>query len=184
MRVSAPLKVSLGFLLLFCISGAATTVVPMSIERMTEVSSHVVEGVPLQTWSQWNPQHTQIWTYTKFQVQRVLKGPSGPLVVVKQLGGRVGTTIQKVAGVRHLLPSERTVLFLHPSDENDGTLVVTGLMQGNFSVRTAENGTDVVTNGIAEVSAYSLTTAQLSPYRGAKLRLEELETRVRKAARE
>jgi hypothetical protein len=181
MRVSTPLKVSLIPLLVFCMFAAATTVVPMSIERLTAASSHVVEGTSLQTWSQWNPQHTLIFTYTKFQVQRVLKGQAPPMVVVKQLGGTVGTTVQKVAGVRRLEPGERTVLFLRPGDENDGTLVITGLMQGNFSVRSTDDGTLVVTNGMPDVSAYSVSTGQVTAYRGNRLRLEELETRVRNA---
>jgi hypothetical protein len=181
MRVPTPLKLSLFLPLLLCLIANTTTVVPMSIERLTAASSHVVEGTPLETWSQWNPQHTLIFTYTKFQVQRVLKGQAPAMVVVKQLGGIVGTTVQKVAGVRRLNPGERTVLFLRPGDVNDGTLVITGLMQGNFSVRTAQDGTQMVTNGMPEVSAYSVSTGEVTPYRGNRLRLVELETRVQKA---
>jgi hypothetical protein len=182
MRVSTPLKILIPSLVAISILATATTVVPMSIERLTAASSHVVEGVALQTWSQWNPQHTLIHTYTKFQVQRVLKGQAPAVLMVKQLGGTVGTTVQKIAGVRHLRPGEQTVLFLRPGDELDGTLVITGLMQGNFAVRTAQNGALMATNGMPEVSAYSISTGEVTPYQGNRLRLQDLEARVRKAA--
>ena len=183
MRVSTPLKILIAFLLPSIIA-LATTVVPMSIERLTAASSHVVEGVPLETWSQWNPQHTMILTYTKFQVQRTLKGQAPPMVIVKQLGGRVGSTVQKVAGVRHLQPGEQSVLFLRPGDLNDGTLVISGLMQGNFSVHFAQNGTLIATNGMPDVHAYSVSTGQITGYQGNRVRLDELEARVRKAAQQ
>ena len=104
--------------------------------------------------------------------------------MVKQLGGIVGTTVQKVAGVRRLEPGERAVLFLRPGDVNDGTLVITGLMQGNFSVRTAQNGTQIVTNGMPDVSAYSVSTGEVTSYQGNHLRLDELESRVHKAVQQ
>ncbi len=182
MRVSACLRILLPLAFASSIVATATTVVPMSVERLTEASSHVVEGVALQNWSQWNPQHTMILTYTKFQVQRTLKGQAPAVVIVKQIGGKVGSTVQKVSGVRHLRTGERTVLFLRPGDERDGTLVITGLVQGNFAVRTAENGAEIVSNGMPEVNAYSVGSGQITPYRGNRMRLEELESRVKKAA--
>jgi hypothetical protein len=184
MRVSTPLKILTALLLPAAITALATTVLPMSIESLTAASSHVVEGVPMQTWSQWNPQHTMILTYSKFQVQRTLKGTAPPMLIVKQLGGRVGTTVQKVAGVRNLQPGEQTVLFLRPGDENDGTLVITGLMQGNFSVRFAQDGTLIATNGMPDVHAYSVSTGEITSYQGNRLRLDELEARVHKAAQQ
>lgn len=184
MRVSTPIKILGIFLLTLSIIAPATTVIPMSIERLTAASSHVVEGVPMQTWSQWNPQHTMILTYTKFQVQRSLKGQAPPMLIVKQLGGRVGATVQKVAGVRHLQPGQEVVLFLRPGEENDGTLVITGLMQGNFAVGVDQNGTLIANNGMPDVRAYSVGTGQITGYQGNRLRLADLEARVQKAARQ
>ena len=53
---------------------SATTVIPMSVEKLVSASSHVVEATAVQAWSEWNPQHSIIFTYTKFQVTRHLKG--------------------------------------------------------------------------------------------------------------
>ena len=53
---------------------SATTIVPVSVERLTRESSHIVEARASQSWSQWNSQHSLIFTYTRFQVARTLKG--------------------------------------------------------------------------------------------------------------
>ena len=173
----------LGFVVLAAIA-TATTVVPMSVERLTSISSHVVEGKAVQTWSAWDPSHAMILTYTKFQVQRALKGQPGGVVVVKQLGGRVGAMTQKVAGIHHWQPGEEALLFLRPGMARDGTLVVTGTIQGNFLVRVAEDGTRIASNGMPEVSAYSASTGAVSPFRGNRMALKDLESRVLKAVQQ
>ncbi len=82
--------------------------------------------------------------------------------MVRQIGGTVEGITQKVAGVRHWSPGEDAVLFLQPSPAADGTLVVTGLMQGNFLMRRTRAGHTYVS-------------------RGNIMRLEELESRIQKA---
>jgi hypothetical protein len=86
--------------------------------------------------------------------------------------------------VRYLAPGESTVLFLRPGDQSDGTLVITGLMQGNFPVSIAQDGTSMVTNGMPDVSAYSVSTGHVTAYRGTHVRLEELEKRVQTAVQQ
>src|ERR1700674_5765152 len=100
----------------------ATTIVPVSVERLTGESSHVVEGQASQSWSQWNPQHSLIFTYTRFQVARTLKGQAPATIVVKQPGGSAEGYTQKIAGVRHWRAGDQAVLFLRPSQDMDGTL--------------------------------------------------------------
>src|SRR6478752_6176987 len=113
---------------------SATTIVPVSVERLARESSHIVEAQASQSWSQWNPQHSLIFTYTRFQVARDLKGQAPTTIVVKQPGGSAEGYTQKVAGVRHWRSGDQAVLFLRPSQEMDGTLEITGLMQGNFLI--------------------------------------------------
>jgi hypothetical protein len=160
---------------------AATTIIPMSVEKLTESSSHVLEGAALSTWSQWDAQHNLIYTYTRFQVSGAWKGQAPSMVVVKQPGGTVGNTKERVYGVRYLRPGEHSVLFLRPSDERDGTLTVTGLVQGNFRVRISQ-GQEMVSNGVPEVSSYSVQNHGISSFTGNRMRLDELKTRVMKAA--
>jgi len=160
---------------------SATTVIPMSVEKLVGGSSHVVEATAVQAWSEWNPQHTIIFTYTKFQVTRRLKGQAPTAIIVKQLGGSTGGYTERVAGVRHWRSGEQAVLFLRPSQDQDGTLEVTGLMHGNFMVRQSQSGETLVSNCVPEVSAYQISSHEVAPYRGSGMRLEELEARVHKA---
>jgi hypothetical protein len=158
-----------------------TTVVPMSVEALTRASSHVVEGRATGSTSQWNPEHTFIFTYTRFEVTRNLKGAAPKEVLVRQIGGTVGGITQKVAGVRHWRAGDEAVLFLQPSPTADGTLVVTGLMQGNFLMRRTQSGQQYVSNGMPE--AYQYRAAEgVTSYRGNTMRLNEIESRVQKAA--
>jgi hypothetical protein len=160
---------------------SATTIVPVSVERLTQESSHVVKAQASQSWSQWNPQHSLIFTYTRFQVAQCLKGQAPAAILVKQPGGSAEGYTQKVAGVRHWRAGEQAVLFLRPSQEMDGTLEVTGLMQGNFLVHKSDTGEIMVSNGVPDVSAYQASSNAVTQYRGNGMRLNELESRIRKA---
>jgi hypothetical protein len=160
----------------------ATTIVPVSVERLTRESSHIVEGQATESWSQWNPQHSLIFTYTRFQVARALKGQVPVTIVVKQPGGSAEGYTQKVAGVRHWRSGDQAVLFLRPSQERDGSLEVTGLMQGNFLVHKSDTGETMVSNGVPEVSAYQASSHAVTQYRGSGMRLDELESRIQKVA--
>ncbi len=163
----------------------ATTIVPMSVERLTRASTHIVLGEAADSWTEWNPEHTLIYTVTRIRVQRSLKGDAGDTIFVKQMGGVSGAYQQKVAGVRYWQEGEQSVLFVHPAQTTDGRYVVTGLMQGNFAVKTlsANQGADPeVSNGIEGVEAFDPEAKVIKTYRGSSMRLSQLEARVKKAA--
>ena len=169
-------------LLMFAGWISATTIIPVSVERLTSESSHVLEAQAVNSWSQWNPQHSLIFTYTRFQVSRTLKGAVPTTIIVKQIGGSAEGYTQKVAGVRHWQAGDEAVLFLRPSIAGDGTFEVTGLMQGNFLVKSSADGEKVVSNGVMGVTAYEAASQQATPYRSHEMRLQDLESRIRKAA--
>jgi hypothetical protein len=160
-----------------------TTVIPMGLEKLASVSTHIVEARAVRSVSQWNAEHTLILTYTNFEVRRTLKGETPHTILVRQLGGTVNGISQRVAGVRHWRPGDEAVLFLQPSSIPDGALVVTGLMQGNFLMRHTPQGQIFVSNGMPEVSEFHAATSEVTSYRGNKLRLEDLESRIQKAVR-
>lgn len=159
----------------------ATTVIPMSIEDLVRGSTAVVEGTAGQSWSQWNPEHTIISTYTRFRVLRSLKGAAVQDVLVKQMGGSAGGYQQKVAGVRMFRAGDAAVLFLRPSVANDGTMVITGLMQGNFRIESSRSGEATVTNGVPAVESFQPGAPATSAYTGSRMTLRQLETRVLQA---
>jgi hypothetical protein len=183
-RQYGPARILLTALLCMGTAGWATTVIPMDVERLTAGSSHVLHGRAIESWSAWDPEGRLIHTYTRFEVMRAMKGAVRESVIVRQLGGRAGGYRQKVGGVRHFMPGEEAVLFLRPSRAADGTLVVTGLMQGNFRVQRLETGEVRVSNGAPDAQAYDPEAGVVRQYRGAHMTLDELEARVRRAIRQ
>jgi Ni/Co efflux regulator RcnB len=159
----------------------ATSIVPMSVEKLTASSSDVVEARAIDAHSAWDADRTMIYTYTRFTVRRTLKGTSPNVIIVKQMGGHADGYTQKVSGVRHWQPGDEAVLFLQPSNANDGTLIVTGLVQGNFHMLRQPSGAVMVSNGVPDVSAVQQRTNMPLEYRGTKMSIQDLEQRVRKA---
>lgn len=164
----------------------ATTVFPMSVERLTDISSDVVVGHAVKSWSSWNAQHTIIVTYTQFAVDSRLKGTSGATVTVKQPGGSAEGYTQHVAGVRPWSAGESAVLFLRPSHSGDA-MVVSGLIQGDFRIRRSSSGTLVADNGLEDgtvsaaseqVQVFNPSNKSVSPYLGHRMTLDELQQRV------
>lgn len=172
-------RVSLAVLLLAPMLCIATTVIPMSVEDLARSASQIVEVRALDSRSAWNPQHTLIYTYTRVQVVRNLKGGAADAMVVKQLGGSAGGYTQKVAGVRHFQPGESVLLFLRPSEASDGTMVVVGLMQGNFRVYQTAAGQVMVSNGMPSVSADR--QGKIGSFTGSAMRLDDMEARIQRA---
>ncbi len=160
------------------LAAAATTVVPMSIERLTRASTDVVQARALRSWSAWDRAHAHIFTYTSFALVKCLKGQTPSTFVVKQMGGSAGGYTQHVAGVRHFVAGEEALLFLHSSEAADGTLVVTGLMQGNFRISRSPGGEARVSNGIPGVSTFDPSTRHVGSYAGSQMTLRDVESRV------
>jgi hypothetical protein len=149
---------------------------------MAARASLVVEGRAVSSWSQWNPQHTMIVTYTRFQVSRALKGAAGREVTIRQPGGTVGVYREIAHGVRYLHAGEEAALFLQDSSERDGTMVVVGLMQGMFRIERKASGETYVSNGVSGVEVHDQSGSAQAPG-GTHTRLSEFEARVSKAAR-
>jgi hypothetical protein len=172
-------------------AASATTVIPMSIEQLTETSTHVVLGHVVKTWSSWDAQHTRISTYTQMSVENWLKGTGENAIIVKQPGGSAEGYTQHVSGVRPWSAGESAVLFLHRAPSNDGTYVVSGLMQGDFRVRRSTSGAIIADNGVSsntkelagDVQSFNPSNKSLTPYTGSHITLDELEQRVRAAIR-
>ena len=161
---------------------SATSIKPISVETLTQRSELVVEARAERSWAQWNPQHTLIYTYTRFATGHTLKGTAPPEFTVRQMGGSAGGYMQHVAGLRYWLPNEEAVLFLRPSEER-GVMSVVGLMQGNFMIARSPEGVGFASNGVPGVEIYAPGQQGAQEYSGARIPLRELERRVLKAAR-
>ena len=162
---------------------SSTTIEPRSVEQLTRDSSDVIVGTAGTPRSVWNAGHTMIYTVTNVRIEHALKGQRSGSVVVTQMGGRLDGIQTKVAGVRQFDAGERAALFLRPSVDMPGTYVITGLMQGRFTIANS-NGKEVVTNGVGGVTTYDRLTGELHEFSGAAMPLQELETRVKRAVQQ
>lgn len=168
--------------LLGCAAAArATTVIPMSVEELTQAASHIVEAQAVSSRSAWNQQHTLIYTFTTFQVTRALKGAAAKTITIKQLGGSAEGYTQKVAGVHHAQAGEAALLFLRASAAGDGTYAIVGLVQGNFRMFRAGDGRIMVTNGISGAQAVERGTGRVAEFAGQPMTVSEAEARIQRA---
>ena len=183
---SRSLATAIAIVLISSLASMGTTIVPMSVERLTEASAHVVVVEAADSWTEWNADQTMVFTVTRFHVSENLKGEAGPTITVRQMGGRTAHYEQKVAGVRHWQTGDQAVLFLRPSEAGDGSLVVTGLMQGDFRVFHAadQSREAMVSNGVSGVHSYDPAGKTLSEYSGARMSLLDLKSRVKRAAQQ
>jgi len=166
-------------LVFISLTAFATTVVPACIERLTAESTHVALARALDSRSVWDASHSRIYTLTRFQPVRLMKGSLQATFTVKRLGGHADGYTMKVAGVRGWQTGENAVLFLQP--DNDGSYIVTGLMQGDFRIARQSSGDLTVSNGVQDAKQLE-SNGRISEFRGSRLTLSELEQRVRKAA--
>ena len=89
-----------------------------------------------------------------------------------------------VSGVRQFTGGEENFLFLQPSQDNDGTMIVTGLVLGNFRLYRTNTGQVAASNGVPEVSAVQVGTGAVSTYRGSTVTVDQLESRIQKAVQQ
>lgn len=166
-------------LVLSCFA-SATMVKPMSVEELSSAATQIIEGQATDSWTSWNATHTRIYTYTRVKVSRSLKGSATDTLIIKQVGGSAGGYTQHVAGVQAMQAGEQALLFLRPSQNADGTMVIVGLMQGHFRVaRDSQTGNTVVSNGV--MGSEQVSGNKVQAYRGNTLTLSQMEARIRKA---
>ena len=166
-------------LALVATSAGATTIIPMSVEELAQKAESIVEARALDSRSEWNPQHTLIYTYTRFAISRTLKGLAAHTITVKQLGGSAGGYTQRISGVPQFQAGEEALLFLRSSVASDGTQVIVGLMQGHFNVFRDAAGETLVSNGIPQ--ATRPPRGELGEIRGTAIPLASMEQRIARA---
>jgi hypothetical protein len=113
---------------------AATVVVPLDDDGLADASTAVVRGRVTAILSRWDPSRGRLFTDVTVAVHRVLAGELTPVeITLRQPGGRVGDVEAWIDGSPTFHRGERVLLFL--SERRDGSLRVTHLYQGKFSLR-------------------------------------------------
>ena len=121
------------FLMLSLQSAQATTMVPLSIEQIVDISNIVVKGTVTEVWTEPDPKTNSIWTFAQVEVQEVLKGHNQTrVVIIEQPGGEFGERKTTVEGVARFSVGEEGYFFVEELDS--GRMISTGMFQGKFNI--------------------------------------------------
>lgn len=167
-----PATALLATLLLAAPAGAAT-VEHLTLGELAERSSRVFIGTVTAQRSTLETEPVRVWTETTFRVERVLKGPPTKRDYVhRQLGGTAGEGTQrytqKIHGYPEFSVGERVLLFLEPVGEGPTRLVVTGLAQGKFTLRTdAKTGETLALRDTGDLSFVGAPPVKPKTFAGA-----------------
>lgn len=140
---------------------AATSVLPISLERMTAAADVIFHGRVISNEVRRDPVSGNVATFTTFEVTELVKGQAGETHTIKQIGGEMpgGNMRQIVHGVPRFNIGGEYVVFL-PKASSLGFSSPIGLSQGKFEVLRA-NGEPVVSDRRAAAAAARPDAAEL-----------------------
>lgn len=121
-------------------AGAALSIylAPEDLSRRAEL---IVEGTVSRTASGLDPQSGALATYVTLEVDRVHRGPAGlGAVVLRELGGRYGSTVHEVDAVPRYRLGERVFAFLE--SRTDGSLRTAGMFFGKYRLERDGRGVE------------------------------------------
>jgi len=118
--------------LLMASAGWATTVVRMDLPALVQESDHIVQGHVETVYGEWDERLKVIFTYVSLRVDDPLKGDSRRTILIRQLGGKVGSMNMSIAGMPMFNPGEDVIVFLKGIPEGNYNLV--GLGQGKYAI--------------------------------------------------
>src|SRR5215813_5974666 len=167
-------RVSLLAVLLLAVPARASVVEPLDLPALSRGADLIVRGQVVRAVSTWDGDH--IVTRSTIEVRRVWKGRAGRTVVVRTLGGVVGTIGQKAPGEASLAPGEEVILFLEAA--GGGEFLPAGMALGKFAVSGDGWATqDLAGLTLARRDAAGVVLVEPRPLR---LPVRELEARVRR----
>ncbi|UCB55589.1 MAG: hypothetical protein JSW45_03420 [Thiotrichales bacterium] len=126
----------LPLLLFFSLQTSATSVLPISLQRMTGVAAQIFHGKVTANEVKLDPASGRVVTYTRFEIIEVIKGDVAATRTIKQLGGQLpGSDVRQIIhGVPAFSVGQEYVVFL-PKASRSGFSSPVGLSQGKFDVR-------------------------------------------------
>ena len=114
----------------------ATTFLPLTLENMADVSTAIVEGEVVDTWTELD-EHGSVWTRVKVSVSDVWKGHRvARELIVSEHGGSVGHYRTEVPGRAVFSKGEELLLFLHLDSQQ--RWVPVGKYLGKMTIRRAQ----------------------------------------------
>jgi len=146
-------KIRVRFFSLICLlalgaSASAATVLPLGLERLHGDAQNIFLGECLSNAVELDKQSGRVATYTTFEVLETFKGKPARSHTIKQVGGNLpeANLNVRIPGVPQFEVGKRYVVFLPPAS-NLGFATPVGLSQGMFTVKTDDQGAQMVSNG-------------------------------------
>lgn len=145
----------------------ATTVLPISLERMSKKAELIFYGTVISNEVKIDKVSGHVATFTTFDVIDVIKGNVGSTHTIKQIGGQLpgSKIIYKIYGVPRFTIGEKTVVFM-PKESRIGFASPIGLSQGRFTV-SEQNGVSTI-NGSRATQAVRANSVQTAKTPGTK----------------
>jgi len=124
-----------------------TSMLPINLEQLSTRASLIFYGKVISNKVRKDGQSGRIATFTEFKVIDLIKGKTGSVHTIKQIGGHLQETgtIIRIPGVPEYVIGNDYVVFL-PEKSAHGFSSPLGLQQGSFDVVTV-NGEQIVDNG-------------------------------------
>lgn len=132
--------------LLLSAPALATSVLPVSLERMSQSAELIFYGTAVSNEVKVDELSGHVATFTTFEIIEVIKGNVGETHTIKQIGGQLpdSNIMHKVHGVPKFTVGEKYVVFM-PQQSSLGFASPLGLSQGRFMVHE-QNGVNTVSN--------------------------------------
>ena len=149
-------------LILCSLQAAATSVLPISLERMTAAADLIFHGRAVGNEVRLDPVSGRVATFTRFEVLELIKGKAGETHTIKQIGGQLpGSNVRQVIhGVPQFSTGEEYVVFL-PKASGLGFSSPIGLSQGKFDIHKLDGRSVIKRRGA--IDAVVNTTSQQTP---------------------
>ena len=111
-------------------SASATTVPKMELPELVSASDSIVQGRVESVESRW--ENDLAYTYVSVIVDEPLKGERRRALLIRQIGGKIGSLNVTVSGMPKFKARDQVILFL--KRRQDGTFDVVGLNQGKYEI--------------------------------------------------
>jgi hypothetical protein len=155
----------------------ATTVAKLNLEQLVQRADLIVQGEVQSIYTQWDDERHLVFTYISIRVDEPLKGERRQWVLIRQVGGIVGTIQMSVAGVPQFKSGETAIVFLKRQD--DSTFQVVGMNQGLYEVSN-----DFAVSNVFGVDLFDSKTGEITrPLVAGRAPLEQLKTKIRELVR-
>ena len=117
---------------------------PVTTKELVERAQKIVAGEVVEQRSAWDELGREIYTFTTVRVQRIIKSErADSILIIRQLGGKVGNIESHVAGAPSFVPGERVLLMLGPYAGTPYHDLI-DWHQGKYTIKTDANRGEVL----------------------------------------